>query len=468
MTSQLAAAVVNASPLLERKEHLPTLNQSLQLEESKPPLRSRSAIFVIVLFLGLFIIWAAITPVNEVTVAQGQVIPTGFIKSIQHLQGGMMSELLVQEGDDVKAGDVLVTMDGKATQSELEQIKIRDVALRIKAERLRALGLDQHPNFDSFDPHFKNLVDDQKAIYDMQVLNRDGEIAVIENKIEQLKALLILQLGQERDIHEQVEIIKRDRDISKELFDKRLRTRTDYRKSEENYSKIQRDLHSVMNQTHQTRQSIAEEENKLLELKAHLRNEALNEMGNVTKEIAETQEAIHKIQDQVDRLTIVAPISGIVESIKVTAENGVIQPGAEIMQIAPQEKPEVVVHVDPKDIGNIKPEQKVVVKVSADDYARHGRISGKLREISSSTFQDEKINNNKPFYKAYVTLDQDYVGTDPKINHISPGMAVQADIFTGTKKLLLYLINPVYKAVSTPFRKRSAAKDTTTDLTGSH
>jgi HlyD family secretion protein/adhesin transport system membrane fusion protein len=454
MTSPSSTQVVVAhSPLIDVRNTLPTLTQSLHLEEGKPPRGTQSTIFIITLIVASFIGWSALTPVQEVALTTGQVIPTGFIKTVQHLEGGIISELLVNEGDVVQKGQLLIKLDGAIAQSELDQAKIKETALKIEAERLRAFGMGQQPHFDAFESIAKNLVDDQKAIYDMQVRNRDDQRSVIDKQIEQQKALLAIQLGQERDLQEQLEVVKQQRDVNKELFEKRLKTGSEYRKSEEDLSKVRKELNSVMNQTQQTRQSIAEAESRLLELDTRLREEALRKLGEITSEKAQLEEALTKLQDRVNRLEIRAPTDGVVKGLKVTTLNGIIQPGAEIMQIVPKDMLEVEVQVDPKDIGNVVVGQRVLVKVSAYEYARYGGIEGKLKAISGSTFVDEK-NNNKPFYRAYVTLNQLYVGTDPSINQISPGMTVQADIFTGEKSLLDYFINPVYKAITTSFRER--------------
>jgi HlyD family type I secretion membrane fusion protein len=129
----------------------------------------------------------------------------------------------------------------------------------------------------------------------------------------------------------------------------------------------------------------------------------------------------------------------------------VIQPGEEIMQIVPENAMEVEAQLNPKDAGNTQIGQNVTVKVSAYDYSRFGSIEGKLKSVSASTFLDE---NKRPYYKAFITLNQLYVGKNPNANKLSVGMTVQADIHTGQKTLLQYLIKPVYNAVKSSFTER--------------
>ena len=121
------------------------------------------------------------------------------------------------------------------------------------------------------------------------------------------------------------------------------------------------------------------------------------------------------------------------------------------MQVVPENAMEVEAQINPKDVGNTQIGQDVTLKISAYDYSRFGSVGGKLHAVSASTFLDE---NKKPYYKAYITLDQLYVGKDPKVNKIAVGMTVQADIHIGEKTLLQYLIKPVYNAVKTSFQER--------------
>jgi len=430
---------------------VPSLNRSLHIEEGRPPHSSRVNIFLACAIVFAFIVWAALTPIDEIATASGQVIPTGFIKSVQHLEGGIVSEIKVHEGDMVKEGQLLLVLDGKGAQSELEQALAKEAALKIKAERLRAFGLGQKPNFTDFAASYKELVKDQQAIYDMLLKNWADQRSVIDKQQEQQKALLAVQLGQQKDLEDQLVIVKKQRDVNKELFDKRLRTGTEYRNSADRVTTVQKELNQVLNQMQQTRQAIAQFDNQRTELGTRLRNDALTEMGNVTGEIAQVKESITRLQDRVNRLQINAPVSGIVKGLKTTTLKGVIQPGEEILQVVPENAMEIEAQVNPKDVGNIQLGQKVTAKVSAYDFSRFGSIEGTLRAVSASTFTDD---NKKPYYKAFITLKQPYVGNNPKVNHIAIGMTVQADIHTGEKTLLQYLIKPVYNAVKTSFHER--------------
>lgn len=452
-TPSTTSTAVLPSVFSENKDKLPPLSQSIQLEENQLPRKSRLSILSVSLMLGGFIAWAAVTPIEEVAVTQGQIIPTALIKSVQHLEGGIIKTLLVKEGDFVKENQLLLTLDGKSSESELGTLTIKEKSLKVRAERLRAFGLNSQPDFEIYRSELPQIVADQESVYKIQIKNREDQRAVVEKQLEQRKAQLAIQLGQEHDLREQMDVIKQERDVNKTLFEKRLLTGSKYRESEENLAKVRKDLNQVINQSQQTREEIGEKENELLKIDTVFRNEALKELGEVSSELSQTTEAKNKLFDRVERLDIKAPATGIIKGLKNNTLTGIIQPGAEIMQIVPIDALEVEAEVRPQDIGNVRPGQSVNVKISAYDYARFGGITGTLRAISASTFMKENTPNSQPYYKAYITLSQYYVGKNAEMNHISPGMTVQADIDTGKKTLLHYLIKPIYNAVDGAFRE---------------
>ncbi len=433
------------------KRGLPELGRPIALSEEELPRGSHLSILVICAMLLTFVLWASVTPIKEIAVAPGQVVPSGFVKTVQHLEGGIIKHIFVQDGDYVKEGDTLMALDPAAAFSELEQLKAREASLRIKAERLKAFGMNQEPDFKSFDPIYQKLIDDQQAIFDMQSKNRADQRDIILKQIDQRKAALHVQEGRVQDIQRRIDVLQKQRDVIKGLYEKRLKTGSEYRTAEDSLAEITVDLNQAKNTALETEQGIQELESRLIELDTRLRNESLIDMGNVAAEIAQITEAKIKLEDRVRRLEIKAPSEGIVKGIKNTTLQGVIQPGAEIMQIVPRDSLEVEAKVQPKDIGKLHPDQHVLVKVSAYDYTRYGGIDGKVKSISATTFSDDKGN---PYYRVLIHLSKAYVGKDPTHHRLTPGMTVQTDIETDEKTLFQYLMKPIYVALHESFREK--------------
>ena len=433
------------------KEKFPNLGRPLVLEEGKFPKGSQISIWTITLMVAAFVAWAAVTPIKEVAVSQGQVIPSSFVKTVQHLEGGIVKDILVEDGSDVQKGDILLRLESATALSDLEQMRVKEMGLRIKAERLRAFGMEEKPNFTAFENTLPNLVKDQQSIYDMQDKNRNDQREVLKKQIDQRKATLAVQEGRVHDLEHQAGVLEKQRDVIKGLYQKRLKTGTEYRSTEDRLAEILVELNQARNSVLESLQGIRELESRVLELTTRLRNEALMEMGNVTAEIAQVEEAKTNLHDRVKRLDVIAPSSGIVKGLKHTTLHGIIQPGGEILQVVPKENMEVEAKVQPKDVGKLRPGQNVLVKVTAFDYARYGGIKGKVKSVSATTFTDEK---NNPFYRVFISLQKQYVGGTAKKQMITPGMMVQADIETDEKTLLQYLIKPIYIALHDSFHER--------------
>ena len=236
------------------------------------------------------------------------------------------------------------------------------------------------------------------------------------------------------------------------LLKKDLVSKVVYLETERALFKVRGELASLIGQEMQTRATLGEAQNSLLELSAKLRNEALDEMGSVTGELAQVREAIAKLEDRVQRLVITAPTRGIVKGLTTRTIGAVIGPGEQVVEIVPLDDDLVAeVRISPRDIGHLRVGQAANVKVTTYDAARFGVVEGRLKRVSASTFEDEQ---GEPFYKGVIELSQAFVGDNSNRNPILPGMVVDADIVTGSKSLLQYLLKPVYRGLDSAFRER--------------
>ena len=172
----------------------------------------------------------------------------------------------------------------------------------------------------------------------------------------------------------------------------------------------------------------------------------------MTAELAEVEEALRDLRDRVERLEVRAPVRGVVNALAVHSVNAVIQPGQELLEIVPMADELVVeARVMPHDIGHVEEGQAADIRVSSYDFARFGAVLGVVRQLSASTYLDENL---QPYYRAVIALDQDHVGDQPGVNRIIPGMTVEADIKTGSKTILDYLLRPVSRGLSSAFQER--------------
>lgn len=428
------------------------LAQSVVLEEAGSSSLIRAGMMTVGLVIIAFIAWSYFTEVDEVSISFGEVIPSGKIQTIQHLEGGIVSEILITEGQIVEAGDPLIRLDPAAAYSERAQMQARRAGLLLKAERLRAFGTGREPDFSIVGEEYANLVEDQETIYRVQTSSQASRREVLVNQIEQTRTELDVLDEQESTHRKHLKIVQDELKMREKLYKKGLTSKVVYLELKREANQSRGDVNKIVQERLKALEAHDEAKNRLNQDIAKTKEQALQEMGTVTSELAQVREALAKLEDRVKRLEVVAPVRGIVKGLQATTVGGVLAPGATVTEIVPLDKELIVeTKITTKDVGHMRVGQPVTVKVTSFDFARYGGITGELTAISATTFMNEK---EEPYYKGLVTLDRSYVGYDPESNRIMPGMTVQADVTTGKKTLLQYLLKPVYSSVNEAFRER--------------
>ncbi len=361
------------------------LSQPLLLEESGPPKVLSQLLIVVTLLVGGLIGFAAFTNISETAVTQGQVMPAGSVNLVQHLEGGIVAEILVEDGQIVEMGGTLIRLKKDGPLAEFDQMRAREASLALRAERLRAFVLDRTPDF-SAGGDYPDLLADQQAILELQIEARESQRRVIQSRIEQRQAQVEALAEQKQNLQEQTAILKEQLGMRGKLLKKGLVSRVVYLESQRSLSRTQGELASVVGRITETKAALGEARNSLLELDAKLRNEALDEMGAVTGELAQVREAIAKLKDRVQRLEVLAPIRGVVKGLKTRTIGAVIAPGEPIMEIVPVDDILVAeVRISPRDVGHLRSGQAAEVKVTTYDMARFGTVEADTRLSRPST-----------------------------------------------------------------------------------
>ncbi len=430
------------------------LAQHIVLEEGGIPGFVRTVTVTVGLIVAAFFIWSAVTTVDEVAAAPGEVKPSGHVQAVQHLEGGIVEEILISDGDFVKAGETLVRLDPDSVLSHLRgmQMQTQRAGLRLKAERLRAFSDERQPDFTFIEPEYAGLAADQLAIFRIQDKARSNRRAVLNDQIHTAEAQVSLLEGQEKTHQRIVELTTEELAMSKKLMKKGLTSKLKVLNLQRELTKASGDFDRLRGELLLAERAKSEAESRLAELDATLGEEAFSELDSLTRELAKLNDAINGLEDQEQRLDITAPVSGIIKGLQVHTVGGVIPPGAVVLEIVPMDREMVVeARISSRDVGHVRPGQPVTVKVGTYDYARYGGVPGALTGVSASTFIGE---DGAPYYKGFVELERGYVGANPKRNHVLPGMTINADIKTGSKTVLQYLLKPLYASVDGSFHER--------------
>ncbi len=428
------------------------LAQSIRLEEKGPPRLAELAIAILVATIVGFLLWASITEIGEIAPASGEVTPIGSVKRIQHLEGGIVSALYVHEGDLVDEGQVLLELESGTMGPELEQLRARLAGLELQKTQLHAVGNGEHPRFESSKNRFSDVAAAQETLLRMKREATDRQEAVLRQQEQQRRAELDSQTAQERNVFDQIVALEEQIRIRTETFEKGYTSRVLLLEQQRELARIKTQLAELQGQIVKSRGAIAEVEARIAELRARNQLDASQEVGKVTSDLAEVRETIGRAQNRVKRLTITSPAHGIVKGLQTETIGGVIAPGSTILEVIPTDAQLIVeARVLTKDIGYVHVGQPALVKVATYDYTRFGGINGAIETISATTFQDDKGN---PFYRARIRLGKNYVGNNPARNVVVPGMTVLADIRTGEKTVLAYLLKPLVRASDEALRER--------------
>lgn len=435
-----------------KQKRLPYVADSILLEESGMPWLVRSSIVAATIIVALFIAWSATTRSTEVSVASGWIKPSGNIQAVQHLEGGIVTEILVNEGDVVEQGQTLLKLEPAAVGSDLALVTGRHRALTFRAERLQAFIDGREPDFGNFGPSDAPLADNQRQILAGQIAAREASRHVFQQQLSGQQSLRNGLDQRTQNTRKHIALLQTELDARSGLAAKGLTSRFQLLRSQQEMNRAQGVLAQIAAEKDQNARAMAETRGRIEELDATTRADALTELGSVSDELRDMQEAIQKQDNRFQRLELQAPVRGIVQVLNVYTVGGVVNPGETIVEIVPINDDLVAeVRLSPRDIGHISAGQAAKVKFTTFDFARHGAVDGILKSVSATTLFDD---DGQPYYKGIVELDQGFVGGDPSRRPITPGMTLSAEILTQDRSLLTYLLKPVYRGLNESFHER--------------
>lgn len=350
------------------------------------------------------VIWAWFGVLDEVSTGTGKVIPSSRDQVLQSLEGGILTELYVHEGDQVQAGQVVARLDATRSESNVGESAARYRAALAAASRLNAEVNDQPLSFPAELNKFPDLIASETRLYKTRRAQLTDATAQFKESLALAnRELAITQRLAKTGAASSVEVLRLQRDKS--------------------------DL-----------------ELKLTDMRSQYYVQAREEMAKANAEADSMAQVVKGREDTVTRLTIRSPMRGIVKNIKVSTVGGVVPPNGELMNIVPMnDRLLIEARLSPRDIAFIRPGQRAVVKISAYDYAIYGGLNGVVESISPDTIQDE-VKPEIYYYRVFIRTDNDYVQNKAgKRFSISPGMVSTVDIKTGEKTVMDYLIKPFNK-----------------------
>jgi adhesin transport system membrane fusion protein len=419
------------------------------------PVRSASKVLLWAIFAVFVILfaWAATADVETVTRAEGRVVPSARLQTIQNLEGGIVDAIHIKQGAQVEAGQLLVTLSAVQTSSDLNARRQQVLAMRAKVARLQAQVQGVEPVFAA------GLASEGKTFVEIE------RMAWLARRNEQQSQLSMLdaQLAQKTKEREEAEVALRthqqalalgqdEQRIIERMVERGLEPRLELVRINRVVADARGRADGAALQIERSRAAISEIESRKQSVLGQFRTEALAELNRSTLELRAAEETMPALSDRLARTEIRSPLKGVVNRVFVSTVGGVVKPGEHIVEVVPADD-ELIVEalVRPQDIGFVRVGQGARVKVTAYDFALFGSLEGTVRGISPDVSTNKK---GESFYNVRVETRTRAIETLDKKLPVIPGMQVQVDIITGSKTVLQFLSKPLVAMKENAFRER--------------
>lgn len=408
-------------------------------------------LFAVLLLLCAFIAWAYLAEIEEVTTGDGRVIPSSQIQVVESLEGGLVAEIFVKEGDVVDAGEPLVRIDDTDFAADLGELQKQRSALFIRARRLdaEAQGTDLDLTGGGFD---QLAAAREMALFNARATALKQELSVIEQQLSQRRLEKVELETRLKSLRLSAEL------LNEELLSARnLSAAGAYPKMD--LLRLEREAQGGTLEVELVNASIPRSEAAITEAAARLESAVLGFRARAHEDLTRTlneltilDETIKSAQDKVRRTVLRAPVRGIINKFSVATIGAVVSPGESLSEIVPLDDSLLIeAQIRPQDVAFLFPGQPARVRVTAYDFTVYGDLPGVVERIGADTITNEE---GTTYYRVILRTERNWLGSESKRLPIIPGMVVSASILTGNKTVLDYLLKPIIKARSEALRER--------------
>jgi adhesin transport system membrane fusion protein len=413
--------------------------------------RAQKIVRAAVVVVALLLVWASLAHVDEVTRGEGRVIPSRQLQVLQSLDGGVVTEIKVQEGQVVEAGQLLLRIDETRATSGVRESAATGFALRARQARLRALaeGSAFQPPKLGNDPEEARILEGEKSLYESRRSELGTMLSINHQQLQQRQQELADMRSRKASADRSLEFSQQELAKTRPLLASGAVSEVEILRLERDVSKSRGESESAGAQIARVQAAIGEAQRKLQETELTFRNDSRKELAEVMGKLNALNEGAVALADRVDKAQVKSPVRGRVQRLHANTVGGVVQPGKDIVEIVPLDDALILeAKVMPKDIAFIHPGQSATVKFTAYDFSIYGGLEAAVENISPDTVVDERGN---AFYLVRVRTKR--ASFSEKLP-IIPGMTAEVDILTGNKSVLSYLLKPVLKAQAYAMRER--------------
>ncbi|WP_263356151.1 HlyD family type I secretion periplasmic adaptor subunit [Acidicapsa ligni] len=464
-------------PHLKPKSETEFLPAALEIIETPASPAGRIIAGTLIAFFVIALLWASIGSVDIIATASGKIVPTGRTKIIQPFETGVVRAIHVQDGQQVKAGEVLIEIDSTISEAERDRLQKEYMTSALDAARLHAsLGMSDNPEDDFVAP--ENAPPEQlilqKSLLVSQVAEIRAKLSGLDHQITQHEGNLAAVQSNIDKITYALPLLKLQAEGKKTIADKGVGSKLDAYAIQQNLVEHQQELKVQEGRLQEATAEVASLKDQRAQTEAEYRRKNLNDLTQAEQKASSLHEQLIQASEKYRLQTLTAPVDGTVQQLAVHTEGGVVTPAQALLSIVPADSHlEIEAMVSNRDIGFVHEGQDVMVKIDTFNYTRYGLLHGKVISVSQDAITRDKpvdkadnkqqagseSDTSEPkgqelVYAARVSLDKTQMEIDDRMVNLTPGMAVTVEVKTGSRHIIGYLLSPLSRASHEALRER--------------
>ena len=414
------------------------------------PIRARLLLYGLIATLAILLGWAWVAEIDEVARGSGRVIPSAQLQIVQSFDGGVVSEILVREGQIVEQGEVLVRIDPTRFLADLGETRASESALRARVARLEALLAGESFRVETGPSGVPSrILEEERRLFESSRDELQARVEIARRQLQQREQELAEARSRRTEAAEALRLVSRELQVTEPLVATGAVSEVEVLRLQREMSRARGDRDQASTQINRLLAAIGEYENRVREVELAAANQWRSELADVLGRLSEIEEGTAGLEDRVRLSEVRSPMRGVVQRLFVATRGGVVTPGREVAEIVPLDDQLLIeAQMSPRDIGFLRPGLAARVRFTAYDFALYGGLSATLEHISPDAILDEQGN---PFFMVRVRTDETGFGED---SPIMTGMVAEVDIITGKRTVLQYLLKPVLRATEVAFTER--------------
>ena len=435
---------------IDEKDELDWAGDADWARLQQEPLRAKRLLRLAAAALLLLLIWAAFARIDEVTRGDARVVPTSQLQIVQSVDGGVVTELLVKEGQTVEAGQLLLRIDPTRFVSNMMESRSAQLAVQAKALRLEALtrGTPFNPPPDLV-REAPDVVAQEMRLYESRRAEISAQTSITQNQLAQRQQELNEVRARSDQAERGLELMTKELNATRPMIASGAVSEVEVLRLEREVARLRGDREQATAQISRVQSAILEATSKINEVQLASRNQMSAELSETMSKLASLSQGGRALEDKVKHADIKSPMRGVVKRLLVNTVGAVVQPGREVVEVVPLDEALILeVQIAPRDIGFLRPGQEATVKFTAYDFSIYGGLAADVIQIGADSVLDAKGN---AFYHVRVRTRKSSLGPNLPI---IPGMVAQVDILTGKKTILSYLLKPVLRAKANAMTER--------------